>query len=70
MSKKIVIDTETTGFNAKTDELLQVSIIDTDGNVLFDSFLNRQGTANGKKRRMSTAYLLKWSQIHRLLMKR
>lgn len=38
MSKKIVIDTETTGFNAKTDELLQVSIIDTDGNVLFDSF--------------------------------
>ena len=24
MSKKIVIDTETTGFNAKTDELLQV----------------------------------------------
>lgn len=38
MSKKIVIDTETTGLNAKTDELLQVSIIDTDGNVLFDSY--------------------------------
>ena len=42
MSKKIVIDTETTGFNAKTDELLQVSIIDTDGNVLFDSFFKPQ----------------------------
>ncbi len=38
MKKKIVIDTETTGLNAETDELLQVSIIDTDGNVLFDSY--------------------------------
>lgn len=34
---KIVIDTETTGLDPQNDELLQVSIIDTDGTVLFDS---------------------------------
>lgn len=36
--KTIVIDTETTGLDPFDDELLQVSIIDTDGNVLFDSY--------------------------------
>ena len=35
----IVIDTETTGLNAAEDELLQVSIIDNDGVVLFDSYI-------------------------------
>lgn len=34
----IVIDTETTGLDPFRDELLQVSIIDEDGNVLFDSY--------------------------------
>ena len=34
----LVIDTETTGFDPEDDELLQLSIIDTDGNVLFDSY--------------------------------
>ena len=36
--KGIVIDTETTGLNPERDELLQVSIIDTDGRTLFDSY--------------------------------
>ncbi len=35
----IVIDTETTGLNAAEDELLQVSIIDNEGVVLFDSYI-------------------------------
>lgn len=35
----IVIDTETTGLSAAEDELLQVSIIDNEGVVLFDSYI-------------------------------
>lgn len=35
----IVIDTETTGLNAAEDELFQVSIIDNEGTVLFDSYI-------------------------------
>lgn len=38
-NKYIVLDTETTGLNAAEDELLQVSIIDEEGNVLFDSYI-------------------------------
>ena len=38
--KEIVIDTETTGLDTFEDELLQVSIIDTDGNVVFDSYFS------------------------------
>lgn len=38
-NKYIVLDTETTGLNAAEDELLQVSIIDNDGVVLFDSYI-------------------------------
>ena len=34
----IVIDTETTGLDGYDDELLQVSIIDNNGNILFDSY--------------------------------
>lgn len=34
----IVLDTETTGFVAGTDEILQLSIIDTDGTVLFNEY--------------------------------
>lgn len=36
--RTIVIDTETTGLNPEMDELLQVSIIDSDGNALFNSY--------------------------------
>lgn len=35
----IVIDTETTGFDKEKDELLQVSIIDEEGNTLFDEYV-------------------------------
>lgn len=38
-NKYIVLDTETTGLNAAEDELLQVSIIDEEGNVLFDRYI-------------------------------
>lgn len=37
--KYIVLDTETTGLNSSEDELLQVSIIDTQGNTLFDEYI-------------------------------
>ena len=36
--KTLVIDTETTGLDSEKDELLQVSIIDSDGNALFNSY--------------------------------
>ena len=35
----IVLDTETTGLSAEKDEILQLSIIDAQGNVLFDSLI-------------------------------
>lgn len=38
-NKYIVLDTETTDLNATEDELLQVSIIDNEGTVLFDSYI-------------------------------
>lgn len=38
-NKYIVIDTETTGLDPIVDELLQVSIIDNNGNTLFDEFV-------------------------------
>ena len=40
-----MIDTETTGLNPKKDELLQVSIIDIDGNVLFNSYFKPKATS-------------------------
>lgn len=33
-----IIDTETTGLDAVQNELLQVSIIDSEGNIMFDSY--------------------------------
>lgn len=43
---EIVIDTETTGLNADTDELLQVSIIDSQDNTLFNSYIKPLFTEN------------------------
>lgn len=43
---EIVIDTETTGLDADTDELLQVSIIDGQGNTLFNSYIKPLFTEN------------------------
>lgn len=37
--KYIVLDTETTGLNSSEDELLQISIIDNQGNTLFDEYI-------------------------------
>ena len=42
----IIVDTETTGLNADTDELLQVSIIDSQGNTLFNSYIKPLFTEN------------------------
>lgn len=46
---EIVIDTETTELNADTDELLQVSIIDGQGNTLFNSYIKPLYTDNWNK---------------------
>lgn len=43
---EIVIDTETTGLNPYDDELLQVSIIDSQGNTLFNSYIKPLFTEN------------------------
>lgn len=49
-NKYIIIDTETTGFHPYDgDELLQVSIIDTDGNVLFDEYFKPQHRTEWKE---------------------
>lgn len=39
-SKIIVMDTETTGTNPSNDEILSLTIIDLNGNVLFDELIN------------------------------
>lgn len=46
---EIVIDTETTGLNPYDDELLQVSIIDGQGNSLFNSYIKPLYTDNWNK---------------------
>ena len=40
----IVVDTETTGLDASIDELLQVSIIDGDGNTLYNGYFKPEHT--------------------------
>lgn len=46
MIRIIVIDTETTGLDPKIDELLQVSIIDNEGTILYDSYIKPTHTEN------------------------
>lgn len=43
---KIVFDVETTGLNAETDEILQISIIDGEGKVLINSYVKPYYTEN------------------------
>jgi DNA polymerase-3 subunit epsilon len=43
--KIIVVDTETTGLDPKHDELLQVSIIDINGNVLYDGLFKPKASS-------------------------
>ena len=45
----IVVDTETTGLYASADELLQVSIIDGDGNTLYNGYFKPEHTESWPK---------------------
>lgn len=36
---KLILDVETTEFTASSDEIVQLSMIDFEGNVLFDRYL-------------------------------
>lgn len=56
----IVIDTETTGLDPFHDELLQVSIIDEEGNVLLTATSSHSGTKNGQKQKVLIISRLKW----------
>lgn len=45
----IVVDTETTGLDASIDELLQVSIVDGDGNTLYNGYFKPEHTESWPK---------------------
>lgn len=47
--KKVVLDFETTGLNSEIDEILQVSIIDQDGNVLINDYCRPQKNSSWKE---------------------
>lgn len=52
MKNIICLDTETTGLDREKDEILQLSIIDGDGNILFDNLIkpsHRRSWANAQK---------------------
>lgn len=51
-SKTLVIDTETTGLDPEHDELLQLSIIDSEGNTLFDSYFKPFASSWDKAQRI------------------
>ena len=38
-SKILVFDTETTGLGATVNEILQITILDGNGSILFDSYI-------------------------------
>lgn len=44
--KKIVVDIKTSGRNIKRDEILKLSIIDTESNILYDSFFKPERSFN------------------------
>lgn len=52
-NKVIVIDTETTGLDPNMDELLQVSIIDSKENILFNSYFKPCAKSWGKAERVN-----------------
>ena len=47
--KKVVLAFETTGLNSEIDEILQVSIIDQDGNVLVNDYCRLQKNSSWKE---------------------
>lgn len=44
MNKLLILDLETTGFKPPDAEILQVGIIDINGNVLMNQYLKPQAT--------------------------
>lgn len=66
-AQAIVIDTETTGLT-DSDELLQISVIDDAGTVLFDSLCARIFIRSGQKRRKLMVLRRKWSQVRHIHM--
>ena len=46
--RKVILDFETTGLNAKYDEILQVSAIDQDGNILINEYCKPKSITSWK----------------------
>lgn len=49
MDSYIVLDTETTGLSSNYDEILQLSIIDNDGNTLYNQYFKPQHCSEWKQ---------------------
>ena len=48
MNDVVFLDTETTGLNADVDEILQISIVNNNGDILLDSYIRPERNAEWK----------------------
>ena len=59
--QKVFFDTETTGLDRESDELLQFSAINETGKVLLNTYMKNQlSIVNGRMLRLSIIFLLIW----------
>ena len=65
--EKVVLDFETTGLSSKYDEILQVSAIDQDGNVLINEYCKPKSISTWKKQKQYIKLVQLWFLIKSLL---